>query len=195
MFLLCFIIFFRMRIPNPSNQVSSRDKVSVLHLAYSWKCIKFPKNTDESGAASKQSYPNTKWVEFRVVLISTGPQATTAHSPLVYNQRIQFSRPKLLQQRKAESHFPRLIRHVNSQFKEKEVLFLGLEDVHQLENIGMLHPGETRHKAQGTERDVRSLGNDVWIIHWDWHVLLPVSIKKADIFSYVQLCLCPWTCL
>lgn len=67
--------------------------------------------------------------------------------------------------------FPhRLIKHLNSQFKEEEVLLFGLEDVHQLENIGMFHPEEMCHEAQDREserkRDVRShLGDDVCIIH------------------------------
>lgn len=30
--------------------------------------------------------------------------------------------------------------HVNSQLQEEEILLLGLEHVHQLENIGVLHP-------------------------------------------------------
>lgn len=157
MFLLYLIIFFLSRIPKPTNQVSSKDETSIAHLAYPWKCIKFPKNTCtcENGAASKQSHLNTKWVEFRAVLISTRPQATTAHSPRVYNQHIEFSRPERLQ-RQAEGPFPRLIRHQNSQFKEEEVLFFGLEDVHQLENIGMLHPEDvsqsTRHREKKKER-------------------------------------------
>lgn len=90
--------------------------------------------------------------EWSSVLISTRPQATTAHSPRVYNQHIQLSRPEL-QQRQAESLFPELIRHLNSQFKKEEVFFFGLEDVHQLENIGMLHPEEMCHKAQDKERN------------------------------------------
>lgn len=44
-----------------------------------------------SSTTRKQSYLNTKWVEFRAVLISSRPQATTAHSPWVYNQHVEFT--------------------------------------------------------------------------------------------------------
>lgn len=40
------------------------------------------------------------------------------------------------------------ITHPDLQFQKQEVLFFGLEDVHQLENIGMLHPEDESHKRQ-----------------------------------------------
>lgn len=62
-----------------------------------------------------------------------------------------------------------LVRHLNSQFKEEEVLFFGLKDVHQLEDIGMLHPEEMSHKGRGREReehkDEERAMSRVFIIH------------------------------
>lgn len=166
--------------------------MSVLHEAYSWKCLKLPKNTTlmrmEQLASNHIRIPNEWSPELCSYLQGLGPQRLIP--PQVYNQHIQFSRGK------AESHFPWLIRHLNSQFKEKEVLFFGLEDVHQLENIGMLHPGETRHKAwergrirgRERERDVRShVGDEVWIIHpgqdWDQLHQLPVCPEICRFYS------------
>lgn len=94
MFLWCLIVFFLTRIPKPTNQVYLKDETSIAHFAYPYPNVSYSPRThaDENGAASKQSYLNTKWVEFRAVLISTRSQATAAHFPRAYHQHIQFSR-------------------------------------------------------------------------------------------------------
>lgn len=84
--------------------------------------------------------------ELRAGLTSAGPWATTAHSPQVYNQLKCFSGEKHRAFSLQRDRLP------NSQFKEQEVLFFGLVDINQLEDIGMLHPGEDVSETQDRKR-------------------------------------------
>lgn len=43
-------------------------------------------------------------------------------------------------------------RHLDLQFKEEEVFLFGLEYIHQLEDIGMLHPEEKCRKAKDRQK-------------------------------------------
>lgn len=57
------------------------------------------------------------------------------------------------------SYPPQTITHPNLQFQKQEVLFFGLKDIHQLENVGMLHPeDEESHK-------VKENNAHVWFIY------------------------------
>lgn len=125
-----------------------------------------------SSTTRKQSYLNTKWVEFRAVLISSRPQATAAHSPWVYNQHVEFTNTSGCgdRQRAFPPPPPRLIRHLNSQFKEEEVLLFGLKDVHQLEDIGMLHPEEMWHRAEGRQRSTKREGEWCQELYGRWRL-------------------------
>lgn len=47
-----------------------------------------------------------------------------------------------------EAFYSPPIRRLNSQLQEEEVLLFGLEDVNQLEDVGMLHPEEGRRQGE-----------------------------------------------
>lgn len=52
------------------------------------------------------------------------------------------------------SYPPQTVSHPNLQFQKQEVLFLGLKDIHQLENVGMLHPENESHKVKENNANV-----------------------------------------
>lgn len=85
-------------------------------------------HANEERAAHKQSCRNSKWADFRAALISPGPPAPAIP--------------------------PQTITHPNLQFQKQEVLLFGLEDIHQLENVGMLHPKNESHKVEENNANV-----------------------------------------
>lgn len=52
--------------------------------------------------------------------------------------------------------------HPNSQFQKQEVLLFGLKDIHQLENVGMLHPEKESHKVKENNAPVCFIYSKEW---------------------------------